>query len=321
MSKRVFITGATGFAGSYLTKHLIDNGYDVFGLARTDSHKRLLEGTEACCMLTGNLLDKGSLVEALSSAKPEIVYHLAGQADVGKSWKIPVKTIEINTIGTLNLLEAAAETGVGRLIIVTTADVYGPLPKSAVPITEKSVPNPYHPYAVSKVAASNLLPIYARRYGYDVIEVRPFNHIGPKQSLGFVVPDFASQIAAIKLKQASRRLMVGNLSAERDFTDVRDIVRAYAELGEHGVPGEMYLVSSGQPVAISYLMTALAEIADVEVELEYDQARMRPSDTPVLYGNPSKIYEATGWRPEIHLRQTLSEVLDEWLAKLSETKA
>lgn len=318
MSKRVFVTGATGFAGSYLTSYLQTLGQEVFGLIR--SPKTDVTGERCFTPLQGDLLDQNSLMGALKIAKPDVIYHLAGQADVGRSWKIPVKTIEINTIGTLNLLEAAGQVGVERLIVVTTADVYGIQPASAMPITESHHPKPYHPYAVSKVAAGHLLPIYAKRYGYDAIEVRPFNHIGPRQSLGFVVPDFASQIASIKLGQASRRIQVGNLSAQRDFTDVRDIVKAYVRLAESGVSGEVYLVCSGQPVAISYLMTALAEIAGVDVELEYDPARMRPSDTPVLYGSTAKIYAATGWQPEIHLRQTLGEVLEEWLEKLPHDK-
>jgi len=148
------------------------------------------------------------------------------------------------------------------------------------------------------------------------VEARPFNHIGPRQSAGFVVPDFASQLAAIKLRQQTPKLSVGNLDAQRDFTDVRDVIRAYLLLAEKGQPGEAYFICSGQPVSIHYLLSTLIELAEVTVDIEYDPDRMRPSDVPYLYGSYRKIQQQTGWQPQIDLRQSLADALEDWLARL-----
>ena len=309
---RVLVTGATGFAGSHLVAHLLAQGDEVFGLIREPERGQAWPFVP----LVGDLLDTASLYTAVSTAQPDIVYHLAGQADVGLSWKQPFLTIALNAGGTANLLDAIVRWGRPRVVAVTSADLYGPLPIDAMPINGLSQPNPYHPYGVSKVAASDLLRIYARRYDLPIIEARPFNHIGPQQALGFVVPDFASQIAAIALKQTPPKMKVGNLDAERDFTDVRDVVRAYRLLAEKGRSGETYLICSGSPVPIHYLLNTLADIAQVTLDIEYDPARMRPSDTPTLYGSYDKIRRDVGWQPEIHLRQSLADALGEWLEKL-----
>ena len=309
---RVFVTGATGFAGSHLINRLISEGHDLFGLIRPEE----VGGSYPFKCLVGDLLEPESLKKAVAEAQPDVIYHLAGQADVGLSWKLPALTLALNAGGTINLLDAAVAYGRPRIVAVTSADIYGPLSLDAMPINGLSQPNPYHPYAVSKIAASHMLHIYHRRYDLEIVEARPFNHIGPNQAPGFVVPDFASQIAAIKLGRQSRRMMVGNLNAERDFTDVRDVVRAYTLLAEKGKPGQVYLICSGQPVPIHYLLTTLAELAGVELEIEYDPARMRPSDTPCLYGSFDKIRRDAGWMPEIHLRQSLEDALNHWVEKL-----
>jgi GDP-4-dehydro-6-deoxy-D-mannose reductase len=169
---------------------------------------------------------------------------------------------------------------------------------------------------VSKLAASYFIPIYWQRYQLPVVEARPFNHIGPRQSLGFVVPDFASQLAAIKLGQQAAKLTVGNLDAQRDFSDVRDVMRAYLLLAEKGQPGEAYLICSGRSVAIHQILTTMIELAQVEVEIEPDLARMRPSDVPCLYGSYAKIEQDTGWQPQIPLRQSLADALADWVERL-----
>jgi GDP-4-dehydro-6-deoxy-D-mannose reductase len=311
---RVLVTGATGFAGSHLVRHLQEAGDEVFGLIRPAEQGQEWPFTP----VTGDLLEVASLTTAVATAQPDLIYHLAGQADVGFSWRQPALTLALNAGGTANLLDAAVQWGRPRIVAVTSADIYGPLPVDAMPINGRSQPNPYHPYGVSKVAASELLKIYARRYGLEIIEARPFNHIGPHQTLGFVVPDFASQIARIGLGQAPPQLHVGNLDAERDFTDVRDVVRAYRLLGEKGQAGETYLICSGSPVPIFYLLNTLVELAQVRLEIIYDPARMRPSDTPTLYGSYDKIRRDVGWQPEIHLRQSLADALAEWQGKFSE---
>jgi GDP-4-dehydro-6-deoxy-D-mannose reductase len=157
--------------------------------------------------------------------------------------------------------------------------------------------------------------VFWKRYGLPVVEARPFNHIGPRQSLGFVVPDFASQLAAISHRQQEPVISVGNLQAQRDFTDVRDVAAAYVALAEKGQPGETYLICSGQPVAIEELLRQLIDLAGLEIEVVHDPARMRPSDVPCLYGSFARIEAHTGWRPRIPVRKSLADVLAEWLAR------
>ena len=314
---RVFVTGATGFAGSHLVAALLAAGHQVFALVhRQTSHQELAEDGQIVAMM-GNLLDEVQLKTAVARAQPDVIFHLAGQAYPARSWQEPANTVAVNTMGTINLLEAAVAYGRPRVVVVTSAEIYGLVAENELPLTEESVPQPRHPYGVSKLAASQLVPIYWQRYGLPVVEARPFNHIGPRQAEGFVVPDFASQLAAIKLGQQPAKLSVGNLEAQRDFTDVRDVVRAYQLLAEKGQPGEAYLICSGQPVSIHHVLTTLTELAGIAVDIEYDPARKRPSDVPCLYGSYDKIYKHTGWQPKIPLQQSLRETLADWVARLS----
>jgi GDP-4-dehydro-6-deoxy-D-mannose reductase len=314
---RIFVTGATGFAGSHLVDALLAAGHDVFALVHQQtSHQDLVEDNRVV-PIAGDLLDGAQLKTAVSLSQPDIIYHLAGQAYPARSWQNPAQTLAVNTIGTVNVLEAAVAYGRPRVVIATSAELYGLLDADEMPLTEETPPQPRHPYGISKLAASQFVPVYWQRYQLPVVEARPFNHIGPRQALGFVVADFASQLAAIKLGQQPPTLSVGNLEAQRDFTDVRDVVRAYMLLAEKGHPGQGYLICSGQPVSIHYLLTTLADLAETRVDIEYDPARMRPSDVPCLYGSYNKIQRHTGWQPQIHLRQSLSDALNDWLARLA----
>jgi len=318
---RVFVTGATGFAGSHLVDDLLAQGHQVFGLVYMADERRYLSQDPKFTAIEGDLSDRASLKAAIAEARPDLIYHLAGWALTAASWENPARAFAINTGGTANLLDAAVAFGRPRVVAVTSAEIYGVVKPDELPITEASEPDPHHPYGVSKWAAGRLIPLYWERYGLPVIEARPFNHIGPRQALGFVVPDFASQLAAIKLGQQEPTMSVGNLSAERDFTDVRDVVRAYRALGEAGRPGSTYIIASGQPVPIHYLLNTLMEMAEVGVAVRYDPERMRPSDTPVLYGSYARLREDTGWEPRIHLRDSLADTLNYWLEKLAENKS
>lgn len=313
---RILITGATGFAGSHLVERLLAAGHDLFALHHRQTTHQALPVHERLQSVEGDLLDEGSLITAVTTARPDIIYHLAGQAYPARSWDTPAQTLAVNSGGTANLLQAAVKWGRPRLVVVTSAEIYGDIQPADLPLTEETPPQPRHPYGVSKLAASQLVQLYWQRYQLPVIEARPFNHIGPRQALGFVVPDFASQLAAIKLGQQPPTMSVGNLEAQRDFTDVRDVVRAYMLLAERGRPGRAYLICSGQPVSIHYLLTTLADLAGVEIDIAYDPARMRPSDTPSLYGSYARLQQDTGWRPEIHLRQSLADALADWVARL-----
>lgn len=313
---RIFITGATGFAGSHLVESLLAQEHEVFALTHQATSHQALPEHPNLQGIDGDLLDLASLKTAVLQAQPDVVYHLAGQASPGRSWQNPALTIAINTGGTANLLEAVVAYGRPRVVVVTSAEIYGAVSEADLPLTENTWPHPRHPYGVSKYAASQLTAVYAERYDLPVVEARPFNHIGPRQTLGFVVPDFASQLAAIKLRQKPPIMSVGNLEAQRDFTDVRDVVRAYQTLAEKGSPGQGYLICSGQAVSIHYLLNALIDAANLSVEVVYDPERMRPSDTPCLYGSHAKITADTGWRPEIHLRQSLNDAYQDWLQHL-----
>ena len=309
---RIFITGATGFAGSHLVENLVAAGHELFALVHQEtSHQPLLQNARVT-LIEGNLLEMSSLETAVAQAKPDVVYHLAGQAYPARSWQQPGLTLAVNSVGTANLLQAVVGYGRPRVLIVTSAEIYGEIQPEMLPITEQTMPAPNHPYGVSKWAAGLLVPLYWERYQLPVVEARPFNHIGPHQALGFVVPDFASQLAEIQASQRPKRMMVGNLEAMRDFTDVRDVVRAYELLAEQGQPGETYLICSGQPVKIETVLQKLIEIAGVEVVVENDPKRMRPSDTPCLYGSYAKLEAQTGWQPSLSLEQSLSDILVDW---------
>lgn len=314
----VLVTGATGFAGLHLVDHLLATtddhiwatGSSEQSLARLPHHARL-QGVVL------NVLEAEAVKTAVSTIQPALIYHLAGQAYPGRSWQTAAQTLAINAGGTAHLLDAAvALTPQPRVVVVTSAEIYGRIADEMLPINETTTPQPRHPYGISKLAAGELVRVYAQRHGLAAMEARPFNHIGPRQALGFVVPDFASQLAAIRLGQQTAVISVGNLDAQRDFTDVRDVVRAYAQLGQKGKAGESYLICSGQPISIQYLLTTLAELAQVEVEIVYDPARLRPSDVPCLYGSYAKLKTAVGWQPQIHLRQSLADSLAEWIEHL-----
>ncbi|HUS94281.1 MAG TPA: GDP-mannose 4,6-dehydratase [Patescibacteria group bacterium] len=314
---RILVTGVTGFAGSFLAELLLDSGHDVYGLVHPDSSHQPCPDHDRFTPLTGNILVQNEVDKVFLLAKPHLVYHLAGQASPVRSWEIPAQTFAVNTGGTANILLSAQENGQPRVVVVTSAHMYGTIGLSSTAITEETIPAPADPYGISKWAAGQLVSVYYRRYGLPVIEARPFNHIGPRQTLGFVVPDFASQIAAIKLGLREPVIKVGNLSVRRDFTDVRDVAEAYRKLGLEGRAGETYLVCSGKTVSIRGILDKIIEIAGVKVTVEEDPDRVRPADNNAVVGSYSKLQRETGWEPQITLAQSLSDVFNEWLGTLS----
>lgn len=313
---RVFVTGATGFAGSWLVDSLLADGDEVWAMTRKAAGHSAFFDRPNIHRVCANLLDTETVSEQICAARPDIIYHLAGQPYPGRSWQIPQETFALNVSGVATVLDAAVKANKPRVVVVTSADIYGKVRPKQLPLTEKSKPKPRHPYGISKMAAGALVHVYAQRYGLPVVEARPFNHIGTRQSLGFVVPDFASQIVGIRLGLKEPHMMVGNLSAERDFTDVRDVVRAYRAVAEHGRPGRAYLICSGQPVSIQTILNILLEMNNVSPQIEHDPARMRPSDVPILYGSSARLQQETGWSPQHPLRDTLQNVVVEWEKKL-----
>jgi GDP-4-dehydro-6-deoxy-D-mannose reductase len=292
---RAFVTGGTGFVGPWLVRHLEEAGDEV-----------IVAGHDV------DVTDAKALDAAVADAAPEAVYHLAALANVAESWEAPARTFEVNAVGTLHLLEAARRVEPRpRVLLVGSAEVYGVVSPDQLPITEDTPLRPVTPYAASKVAAEYLGLQAHLGHGLAVVRARSFNHVGPAQAGSFVVADLARRIAEAE-RTGSRALRVGNLSARRDFTDVRDVVRAYRLLVERGEPGQAYNVCSGRDLAIEDLAGRLLALAGADLALETDPALVRPVDVPVLRGDNARIRAATGWEPRIDLDDTLRDVLDHW---------
>jgi GDP-4-dehydro-6-deoxy-D-mannose reductase len=254
-----------------------------------------------------DIRDASAVAKALREAGPEAVYHLAAQANVRASWADPAETWSVNALGTLNLCTAALEPG-PRLLLVSSSEVYGTVRQARMPVREDEPFGPVSPYAASKVAAEMAgLQAWLGR-GLEVIRVRPFNHTGPGQAEGFVVPDLAHEVARAARGELDL-ISTGNISVSRDITDVRDVVRAYRLLVLHGQPGEAYNVCSGRAVLISDLLAKLMELASVDVPVRADPARYRPADVMEHFGDPGRLKALTGWQPEVPLEETLAGVL------------
>jgi GDP-4-dehydro-6-deoxy-D-mannose reductase len=264
-----------------------------------------------------DITDAAAVGAAIAEISPSVIYHLAGWADVGGSWKAPVEAFRANAEGTLNVLTAATEAGVDRVVAVSSADVYGIVEPDELPLTEDSPLRPASPYAASKVAADYLgLQAWLGR-GLPVLRVRAFNHLGPGQTDKFVAPALASRVARAEL-EGGDVLKVGDLSARRDFTDVRDVVRAYRLLAERGEPGQVYNVCSGVDLAVQDLADQLVAQARVPLRLEVDPDLLRPVELPVLRGSHQRLTDATGWQPEIPISQTLTDLLEDWRTRLAQ---
>lgn len=293
---RALVTGADGFVGRHLSEHLIACGDEVIA-SETD------------------ITDRDAIIEGLRAADAEVVYHLAAQADVGGSWTNPIETLRVNVEGTMNVLDAARLAGCRRVVAVTSADVYGTVTEADLPLRETQRLRPVSPYAASKAAADMVCIQAALGHGLDVVRVRAFNHLGPGQSDRFVASAIASRIAACE-RDGTATVRIGNLEARRDFTDVRDVVRAYRALMVDGEAGEAYHVCSGVDRSVRDLTDILVGHSTTDIVLETDPALLRPVDLKVLRGDNSKISERTGWSPTIPIEQTLEDLLEFWRRNL-----
>lgn len=313
---RALITGITGFAGSHLAELLTAGGHEVWGLVRRRSPQDLLEGVLGDIRLVeGDLHDQGSLRIVLRECQPEWIFHLAAQSFVPSSWRAPADTFETNVVGQANLFEAVRDLGMDPVIqIAGSSEEYGHVEPDELPIRETNPLRPLSPYAVSKVAQDLMGYQYHRSYGMRIVRTRAFNHTGPRRGAEFVASAFALQVLAVERGDASV-IKVGNLDARRDFTDVRDVVKGYLAAVERGEPGEVYNICSGSAVRMRELLDMIAAAAGLEIEVENDPTRMRPSDVPVLEGDSAKFRAATGWAPEISLDRTLSDLLAWWRAR------
>jgi GDP-4-dehydro-6-deoxy-D-mannose reductase len=296
---RSYVTGSAGFVGGWLVDHLQSSGDEV-----------LKSDTEV------DITDAAAIASAVTRAEPEVVYHLAALAHVGRSWTNPAETVRVNVIGTLNVLQAAAQCDPPpRVVVVSSAEVYGNT-AGEDPVDESAELCPVTPYAASKVGAEYVGIQAWLGQSVPVLRARPFNHLGPGQSADFVVAALARRVAEAE-ELGGGPVAVGNLAASRDFTDVRDVVRAYRLLAEFGTPGDVYNIATGNAISIAEVARRLCGMANAPVELRQDPELFRPVDVPVFLGDASRLRAATGWQPEIDFETTLSDVLDHWRARLS----
>jgi len=304
----VLLTGARGFAGRHFTAAARAAGIDLL-TASTDG----AEADLAC-----DVLDPASVAGAVAAARPEAIVNMAGQASVGASWKEPRRTFETNAVGVLNLLEAVVAGAPDcYLLCFSSAEVYGAPEPDSLPWTEEAPIRPLSPYGSSKAAMEVLVDQYARGREVRAGVIRAFNQIGPGQSREFVASSLGRQIAEAELAGGGRlRMTVGNVSARRDFTDVRDSARAYVSMVEKRLTGT-YNLCSGRAVKIEELIEQMASLSRLEVEFEVDPALVRPSDPPLVVGSARRLREATGWQPRIPIAQTAADVLDRWRERLA----
>ena len=289
---RALVTGGRGFVGRWLLEHLEGEGDEVRVIdAETD------------------VTDEQAVEEAIMASRPDAVYHLAARTHVGESWREPLDVLRVNVLGTAAVLAAARRAAFdATVLVVSSSEVYGSLSPGELPVAETAPLRPVTPYAASKAAAEQVALQAWRGYGQRIVVARPFNHVGPGQSTSFAVPALARRVLEAR-RDGRRELVVGTVTTRRDFTDVRDVVRAYRLLVERAAPGSVYNVCSGRDVAIADVAHLVMGLAGVELRLVTDPDLVRPVDSSVVRGDPSLLYEATGWSPRLSLDTTLRDVL------------
>ncbi|MPY93252.1 MAG: NAD-dependent epimerase/dehydratase family protein [Acidimicrobiia bacterium] len=299
---RALVTGAAGFAGRHLVEHLRASGDEVEAVGHEDGP---------------DLLDAEGWASLVARHRPEVLYHLAGQTSVAASWEDPRDTFRVNAEGTLVVLLAAASAQVGRVLVVSSSDVYGPVAEDQLPLREEAPLRPATPYGASKAAAEQLCVQAGVGFGLDVLRARAFNHTGPGQDARFVAAALATRVAEAE-RDGRERIVVGNLAARREFTDVRDVVRAYRLLVQHGAPGGLYNVCSGRDTSIADLAELLVSLSGRPLRLDVDPALVRPVEVPALRGDAARLEAATGWRPAIPFEDTLAALLAEARARVAD---
>lgn len=314
---RILVTGAGGFVGKHLLNHLLtfDNA-TLHGTLFNEAEQRQFDSTGALSVVELHLLDLRDPVavrELLAQLRPDRIFHLAGQAYVPRSFEAPWETLELNIRPTLNLLETIRDLKLPtRILVVGSADLYGPAQPDLLPLAENTPFMPTSPYSVSKIAQDMLALQYWHAYQIYTVRMRPFNHIGPGQNDRFAISDWALQIATAEVGRRDPVVYVGNLSAARDFTDVRDVVRAYVLALENGSAGEVYNVCSGRAYTMQSILEKLVSFSTRPIEIRVAANRFRPVEIPTLYGDYRRLQACTNWQPSIPIEQSLQDVLNDW---------
>jgi len=310
---KVFITGVSGFVGSYLVKELRSPEYMIYGTCYPES-------PEECDRTAGEIYyqdirDAEGVAALFEKIRPDWVFHLAAVSSVRRSWDRRRETFETNLAGTFHLFEAIRKfSPQARILYVSSSDVYGVLAPILKPLSEDDGTEPVNPYAFTKISGELLARFYTRVEGLDIVLARPFPHTGPGQSADFVCPDWALQIAQIESGCQEPVIRVGNTEIQRDFSDVRDVVRAYVLLMEKGQKGEIYNICSGRAVALKDVLDSLLSSTSVKIAIKTDPLKLRKTDIPILVGDNQKIKRRTSWEPKIPVKQTLLDLLDYWRA-------
>lgn len=300
---RILVTGSSGFYGAYVCEELESSGYEVVRCDISASNDNTVPL---------DIMNLEGITNILNVYNPDIIINMAGQANVGKSWEKPQLTVQINTIGFINILEAVRSTNRRtRIVAIGSSDEYGVLKESGKNVTEKMPLNPVTPYAISKQAQELFAQLYIKAYDMDICLVRQFNIGGPGQAKGFMIADFASGIAEIEAGKKDC-LLVGNLESARDYTHVKDAARAIRMIAENGQKGEVYNIASGVTYTAQEVLDMLIQRAKVNVNIVRDKSRLRPSDTPVICGNHEKLTLHTSWEPSLSITDIVSDTLDYW---------
>lgn len=314
--KNVLITGISGFAGSFLAEHLeSQKKYEIFGTYLSDSSlKNVPLSIKTDHLYKLDLTDYDKVLDLISEVKPKVIFHLAAFSSTSLSYKKPSEAINTNINSELSILEAIRKKGFisTKILIVSSAEIYGPILSKDLPINEKAEIRPISPYGVSKIAQDFLGLHYFLSYKIPIIRVRPFNHLGPRMSSDLAPSAFAKKIAEIEKGEREAVLNVGNLSSKRDYTDVRDMVRAYALIVDKGISGDVYNIGSGKSYAISTILDTLLSFSKVKIKVKTDPELLRPNDIPDLVCDNRKIVKLTGWMPELTIGESLEDILDYW---------
>ncbi|MCL4875248.1 MAG: GDP-mannose 4,6-dehydratase [Anaerolineae bacterium] len=309
---KALITGANGFVGTHLVDYLsAHTDLELFGAIITPPSEEVRLKKYAIHLHQVDFREEAEVKNLLLQIRPELIFHLAAQAFVPASFKDPWGTLENNIKGQVNLFQNLLSLELdARVLIVSSAEVYGAIRPEENPVNENQPFRPANPYSVSKVAQDMLAYQYFIAYGMKTFRARAFNHIGPGQDIRFALADFASQIAAIEKGQRDPVIRVGNLDAQRDFTDVRDVVRAYYQIVTQGKVGEVYNVCRGEAHSLRELLDMLCGMSTARLRVEIDPTRLRPLDVECVIGDATRLRQDTGWQPTIDIRQSLTDILD-----------